>query len=108
MASQMAYVNHVRKSKGLPDLTESDFELISINQARKKVGLSELICKQRECIVCEKDFKSFDASHRVCDKCRPKWVKKRSEIEKAFINIEDTETFELLDIEELRIFEIIE
>ncbi|MEW6614213.1 MAG: hypothetical protein AB1401_01920 [Thermodesulfobacteriota bacterium] len=108
MASQMAYVNHIRKSKGLPDLTESDFELISINQARKKVGLSELICKQRECIVCGKDFKSFDASHRVCDKCRPKWVKKRDELEKAFINIENTETFELLDIEEVSIFEVIE
>jgi hypothetical protein len=108
MVYKMAYVNHIRKSKGLPDLTESDFELISINQARKKVGLSELISKERRCIVCGKDFKSLDASHRVCDKCRPKWIKKRSELEKAFINIEDTETFELLSIEELSIFEGIE
>jgi len=51
---------------------------------------------------------SLDASHRVCDKCRPKWTKKRNELEKAFVNIEDTETFELLNIEELSIFEGIE
>jgi len=108
MTSQMVYVNHISESNELSDVTGSDFEITSINQARKKVGLSELICKKRKCIVCENNFKSFDASHRVCDKCRPKWTKKRSELEKAFINIENTETFELLDIEELRMFEVIE
>ncbi|MFH2012795.1 MAG: hypothetical protein ABIJ37_08880 [Pseudomonadota bacterium] len=108
MTSQMTNLNHRSKSDELSEITEGNFEQTVINQARKKVGLSELICKERECIVCEKNFKSYDASHRVCDKCRPKWSKKRSELEKAFINIEYTETFELLDIEELRIFEVFE
>ena len=108
MSSYVTHINQIRKRKGLSELTEGEFELIYINQARRRVGLSELISKERRCIVCGKNFMSLDASHRVCDKCRPKWVRKRNELEKAFINIEDTETFELLNIEELSIFEVIE
>ena len=108
MSSYVTDINQIRKRKGLSELTEDEFELISINQARRRVGLSELICKQRECLVCGKYFKSLDASHRICDKCRPKWLRKRIELEKAFVNIEDTEKFELLNIEELSIFERIE
>lgn len=83
MTSQMAYLDYISESNELSDVTESDFERISINKARKKVGLSELISKERRCIVCGKNFMSLDASHRVCDKCRPKWTKKRNELEKG-------------------------
>ena len=108
MSSYVTQINQIRKRRGLSELTEGEFELIYINQARRRVGLSELISKERRCIVCGKYFKSLDASHRVCDKCRPKWTKKRNELEEAFINIEDTETFDLLNIEELSVFEGIE
>ena len=107
MSSYVTDINQIRKRK-VSEFTEDEFKQISINQARRRVGLSELISKERRCIVCGKNFKSLDASHRVCDKCRPKWTKKRNELEKAFINIEDTETFELLNIEELSVFEGIE
>lgn len=107
MSSYVTDINQIRKRK-VSELTEDEFEHISINQARRRVGLSELISKERSCIVCGKNFKSLDASHRVCDTCRPKWSRKRSELEKAFVNIENTEKFELLNIEELSIFERIE
>jgi hypothetical protein len=107
MSSYVTDINQIRKRK-VSELTEDEFEQISINQARRRVGLSELISKERSCIVCGKNFKSLDASHRVCDKCRPRWSRKRIELEKAFVNIEDTEKFELLNIEELSIFERIE
>ncbi|MFH1624497.1 MAG: hypothetical protein ABID54_04990 [Pseudomonadota bacterium] len=105
MASYIQYINRIRKREGLPELTEGEFEHDSINEARRKVGLPELICKRRRCIACGKGFKSFDASHRVCDKCRPKWERKRGELEKALINIEDTDTFDFQDLEDLSIFE---
>ena len=79
-----------------------------VNMGYKIKNYEEFVNIIKHCPVCGKNFKSLDASHRVCDKCRPKWIKKRNELEKAFVNIEDTETFELLNIEELTIFERIE
>ena len=72
------------------------------------MGLSILISKDRICIVCGEAFRSIDASHRVCNKCRPKWERKRDDLEKAFIDIEDADTFDIQEVDELSIFEDIE
>jgi len=80
-------------------------EINSVNEARRRAGLPELISKERGCIVCARDFMSLDPSHRVCENCRPKWERKRRDMEKSFVTIEDTETFNLQDLEDLNIFE---
>ena len=108
MGASILSTHHFHRKRGAPRPAEKEMEIISINEARKKIGLSELICKKRMCIACGKEFNSLDPSHRVCDKCRPKWERKRSQLEKAFVNIEDTDTFELQDLEELSIFEEID
>ncbi|MDY7032288.1 MAG: hypothetical protein SVY10_10350 [Thermodesulfobacteriota bacterium] len=108
MGTSIPSTNHLQRKRGAPRPVEGDMEITSINEARKKIGLPELLCKNRICIACGKEFKSIDASHRVCDKCRPKWERKRNQLEKAFVNIEDTDTFELQDLEELSIFENID
>jgi len=66
-------INNLRKSKGLPELTEYEFGLSEINKCRKAVGLPKIKPKTRTCIVCYRYFKSFSASHRVCDECRREW-----------------------------------
>jgi hypothetical protein len=96
------------KRKKLLNAREARCEIISINDARKKVGLPILISKKRKCIVCGEAFRSIDASHRVCNKCRPKWERKRDDLEKAFIDIEDADTFDIQEVDELSIFEDIE
>ena len=96
------------KRKKFPNPKEERCEVISINDARKKAGLPILISKDRNCIVCGEAFKSTDASHRVCNKCRPKWERKRDDLEKAFIDIEDSDTFNAQEVDELNIFEDIE
>ncbi|MDY6855470.1 MAG: hypothetical protein SWO11_12320 [Thermodesulfobacteriota bacterium] len=96
------------KRKKISKPKEEACEVISINDARKKVGLPILISKDRKCIVCGESFRSNDASHRVCNKCRPKWERKRDDLEKAFIDIEDSDTFYIQEVDELSIFEDIE
>lgn len=105
MYSAVIQANQDGKKEKYPKRIEGQAEIISINQARRGAGLPELICRQRECLVCGKGFQSLDASHRVCDNCRPKWEKKRDQIEKAFIDIEHSETFTFQDVEELSLFE---
>ncbi len=73
--SMLKAINRLRKSKGLPDLTEYEFELPEINECREAVGLPKIISKRRPCIVCNHYFKSFSPFHRVCDDCRPSWAK---------------------------------
>lgn len=105
MSSSITCVNENRKDSRSSNLSVGELEFVAINQARRGAGLPELVCKDRGCIVCGKAFKSIDASHRVCNECRPRWERKRNDLKKAFINIEDTETFDLHDIEDLNVFE---
>ena len=105
MGASVTSRKHLCKKRGLSKIIDGKMEISSINEARRKIGLPELISKRRRCIACGKEFKSFDASHRVCDRCRPKWERKRNQLEKAFVNIEDTDSIELRDLEELSIFE---
>ena len=108
MTTNVIPMNRIGKKNKSFKFGERNLELLSINEARRKIGLPELICKERGCIVCNNSFKSLDASHRVCDKCRPKWERKKNQLEKAIINIEDTDSFDIHDLEELNIFENID
>ena len=105
MYPSVTQTKQFRKKKRTSKRNIKKLEITSVNEARRRAGLPELVSKERDCIVCAKVFMSLDPSHRVCDNCRPKWERRRSDMEKAFISIEDTETFNLQDLEDLNIFE---